>query len=362
VRVGRVWLADFRSWRELDLTLAPGLTVVVGGNGAGKTSLLEAIAYLATLRSFRGAHREALVRHGCERAVVRAEGERSGRNLLLEAELHAAGRDRVLVNRQPLARARDLLGALRVSVFSPDDLVLVKGPPAARRDFLDTTLVALHPRYERLQADLERVLRQRNALLRQAGGRVSPEVATTLDVWDARLAVVGEAIGAARRDLVARLAPLVARAYARLAGSPTDVGVAYAATWREGGLAAALAEGREEDLRRAQTTVGPHRDELEVRIEERPARSCASQGEQRCLALALRLAAHELVTDVAGEPPVLLLDDVFSELDAARAAALCANLPAGQALLTTAGGIPEGIAAERVVRIADGRVLEERAA
>lgn len=363
MRVDRVWLSDFRNWRELDLRLAPGLTVVVGGNGDGKTSLLEAVAYLATLRSFRGAPKDALVRHDCSRAVVRAEGERAGRHLLLEAEIHAVGRDRVLVNRQPLARTKDLLGALRVSVFSPDDLVLVKGPPGARRDFLDGALVALQPRHERLLADVERILRQRNALLRQAGGRVTGDVAATLDVWDARLAAAGEALAAARADLVARLAPIVAETYAALAGAPVRVGVAYVTTWAAGaGLAGALAAARHDDLRRGQTTVGPHRDELAVTLAGRPARTEASQGEQRCLALALRLAAHTLVTETVGSPPVLLLDDVFSELDAERAAALCAHLPPGQALLTTAGAVPAAISPERVVQIVRGRLVEGRAA
>lgn len=363
MRVDRVWLTDFRNWRELDLALAPGVTVVTGDNGEGKTTVLEALAYLATLRSFRGAPREALVRHGCSRAVVRAEGERDGRRLLLEAELHVAGRDRVLVNRRPLARARDLLGALRVSVFSPDDLVLVKGPPAARRELLDATVLAVSPRHERTLAELDRILRQRNALLRQAQGRLTPEIAATLDVWDARLAVAGEAVAGLRQRLVERLGPLVAHAYGRLAGEPGSVTIAYRAPWMQGGgLAAALLAARDEDLRRGQTTVGPHRDELDVTLDGRPARTGASQGEQRCLALALRLAAHELVTEAVGSPPVLLLDDVFSELDPARARALCAHLPSGQAVLTTAGPVPPGIVAERVVRVAGGRVVEGRAA
>src|SRR5207237_5582271 len=171
-----------------------GLTVVQGANGEGKTNLLEAVGYLATLSSFRGAPAEALVRVGAESAVVRAEGEREGRSLLIEASLPRVGRDRVLVNRQPLRRARDLVGYLRVSVFSPDDLALVKGGPAERRRYLDDTLVALHPKNDVLQGDLDRVLRQRNTLLKQAGGRLTDEVAATLDVWDAKLASLGGAL------------------------------------------------------------------------------------------------------------------------------------------------------------------------
>jgi DNA replication and repair protein RecF len=357
VRVERLWLAHYRNYTEASLVPAPGLTVVVGANGAGKTNLLEAVAYLATLSSFRGAPGEALVQAGLERAVVRAEVEREGRSLLVEAELAATGRDRVLVNRQPLRRARDLLGALRVSVFSPDDLDLVKGGPAGRRSYLDDTLVALHPRNDALRGDLDRILRQRNTLLRQAGGRLGPEEAATLDVWDAKLTDVAEALAAARADLVARLEPAVAKAYADVAGGAADVGLSYVAPWRDQGLGAALAEVRADELRRGVTLVGPHRDELALRIGALPARTHASQGEQRSLALALRLAAHELVAEVTGTPPVLLLDDVFSELDDARSHALLVHLPRGQALLTTAGAVPPDARPDLVVRIEGGRLL-----
>jgi DNA replication and repair protein RecF len=198
VRLRRVWLTDFRNYQSAELDLAGGLTVVVGGNGAGKTNLLEAIGYLATLSSFRGAPPDALVRQGCERAVVRGEGEREGRNLLVETEISRAGRGRVAVNRQPLRRSADLLGALRASVFSPDDLELVKGGPSARRRYLDDALVAVHPRNETLRRDVERIVRQRTSLLRQAAGRLTPDVTVTLDVWDAKLVEAGEGQGAER--------------------------------------------------------------------------------------------------------------------------------------------------------------------
>jgi DNA replication and repair protein RecF len=357
VRVERLWLTDFRNYESAELAFAPeGLTVVVGANGEGKTNLLEAVGYLATLSSFRGAPGEALVRHGCSQAVVRAEGERDGRPVLLEAELHTVGRDRVLVNRQPLRRTRDLLGALRVTVFSPDDLALVKGGPGERRTYLDETLVAVHPRHDALRADVERILRQRGALLRQAGGRLTPDLVPTLDVWDAKLAEAGTALAEAREELVTRLEPVVAKAYDQVAHTAADVSVRVVRSW-SGPLADALAEARADDVRRGVSTVGPHRDELSLSIGELPARTHASQGEQRSLALALRLGAHTVVTEAAGSPPVLLLDDVFSELDPERSEALVAHLPVGQAVLTTAGTLPPGAVAACTVRVAGGRLL-----
>jgi DNA replication and repair protein RecF len=356
-------LRAFRNYAAAELEPAPGLTVVTGGNGEGKTNLLEAIAWLATLSSFRGAPSEALVRQGEERAVLRAsvvrtEPEGGPRTTLVEAELTRTGRDRVLVNKSPLRRSRDLLGTVRTTVFSPDDLALVKGGPGERRRFLDDLLVACAPRHAATRADLERILRQRGALLRSAGGRATPEVVTTLDVWDAKLTEVGEALGRARARLVERLVPLVTSAHGAVAGEDAgEVALVHAPAWREAGLAAALAAARTEDLRRAVTTVGPHRDDLDVFLDERPARTHASQGEQRSLALALRLAGHHLVAEVTGAWPVLLLDDVFSELDATRAAALLESLPSGQALLTTAVSLPRGAVPELVVRVREGRLL-----
>lgn len=363
MQVDRLWLVDFRSYAEARVDLAPGLTAIVGGNGQGKTNLLEALGWLATLSSFRGAPPEAMVREGCERAVVRAEGDREGRRLLVEGELRPGGRTRVQVNRQPLKRARDLLGTLRVTVFSPDDLALVKGGPAERRRYLDEVLVALHPRHDQLQRDVERVLRQRATLLRQAGatpagrrGQLDADVAVTLDVWDAKLADLGEALAAERESLVRALEPAVSTAYDRVAAVGARVALRYQAPWREGGLAAALAAARADDLRRAATTVGPHRDELVLSIAGLPARTHASQGEQRSLALALRLGAHATVAEAAGSPPVLLLDDVFSELDGDRAAALLAHLPAGQAVLTTTGPLPAPATPDLVVSVRGGRI------
>jgi DNA replication and repair protein RecF len=356
VRLDRVWLTDFRSYAELEVDLAPGLTALLGDNGQGKTNLLEAVAWLATLSSFRGAPNEALVRRGADRAVIRAQGEAEGRAILLEAELVPGGRNRVLVNRQPLKRARDLLGALRVTVFAPDDLELVKGGPAERRRYLDDALVATHPRYDALRTEVDKVLKQRNALLKGAGGRLDESAAFTLDVWDAKLAEAGGALAAARQDLLARIVPVLGRTYDAVAHGPAEVAAGYVADWAGVGLAEALAAARRDDVRRGVSTVGPHRDDVELSIGGLPARTHASQGEQRSFALALRLASHEVVTEAAGTAPVLLLDDVFSELDPERSDALLANLPAGQTVLTSASGLPPRARPDLVLRVAGGRV------
>ncbi len=340
-----------------ELELAPGLTAIVGANGQGKSNLLEAIGYLATLSSFRGVPVEALVRRGASSAVLRAEGVRDDREVLLEAEISPGGRSRVQVNRQRLARARDLLGALRVSVFSPDDLALVKEGPSERRRYLDDTLVALRPKNDALRSELERIVRQRNALLRQAGGRLTPDVEATLDVWNVKLAEVGESFAGKRIELLETLRPALLRAYAEVAGSEVEIDIVYEAPWREQGLEAAIREAQRDELRRGVTLVGPHRDELALSIAGLPARTHASQGEQRSLALALRLAAHAVVTDAVGEPPILLLDDVFSELDPGRSHALVEHLPKGQAVLTTASGLPVDTKPEQVLRVEGGQVF-----
>lgn len=361
MRLDRVWLTDVRSYASAEISLAPGLTVLLGDNGQGKTNVLEAIGWLATLASFRGAPTEALVRQGTERAVIRAEGEREGRAILIEAELVPSGRNRVLVNRQPLKRARDLLGVLRVTVFAPDDLDLVKGGPAERRRYLDDALVASHPRYDALRSDLDKVLKQRNALLKGAGGRLDESAAFTLDVWDAKLAEVGGALASARQNLLQRLVPVLSDTYDAVAHGPAEITATYVADWADVGLAEALAAARRDDLRRGVSTVGPHRDDIDLRIAGLPSRTHASQGEQRSLALALRLAAHRVITEVTGSAPILLLDDVFSELDPDRSDALLANLPVGQTLLTSASGLPPLAAPELVLRVRDGQIVADGA-
>ena len=351
----RVWLNDFRSYTAADITLPPGTTAVVGRNGEGKTNLLEAIAHLAGT-SLRGATAEAMVRAGAERAVVRGEATSGPRDLLIEAEIAARGRDRMQLNRQPVKRRRDLLEAVAVTLFSPDDLVLVKGGPGQRRDWIDDATAGIDPRADTVRTDVDKILKQRNALLKGVKGRLDESAALTLDVWDDRLGRAGEELARRRRQTLESLVPAVTTAYRDLAGRELPVDATYEAAWASDGLAAALAAARADDLRRGITTTGPHRDEIAFSLDGLPARTHASQGEQRSLALALRLAVHRAVTAASGWSPILLLDDVFSELDEARSAALVAHLPPGQTLLTTAGPLPADTTPELVLRVADGTI------
>ena len=289
--------------------------------------------------------------------MVRAEGEREGRSLLVEAEITTSGRGRVQVNKQRLSRARDLLGALRVTVFSPTTWSWSRAARPSAAATSTTPLVARQPKLDAVRGDLERVLRQRNALLRQAGGRLTPDV-------EADPRGVGRQAGRGGRGAGRRPGGAGRWAGARCWPRPTtrwpDVrrtsSSRYEAPWREHGLAAALEAVRADELRRGVSLVGPHRDELALTLDGMPARTHASQGEQRSLALALRLAAHRVVTDATGSPPVLLLDDVFSELDPDRSAALLAHLPAGQTLLSSAAGLPPGADPELVLRVEGGSV------
>lgn len=334
--VNSIAVTDFRNIAAATIEPPPiGTTVITGRNGTGKTNLLEAISYLATLRSFRGAPKEAMVRSGSERAILRAATRVGDRPIDIEAELARTGRSLTMVNRQTVRRRSDLHQAIRVTVFSPEDIGVVRSGPSERRRFLDETLTVLDPRLAGVVDDVEKILRQRAALLRRSGNRLSAEVASTLDVWDARLDTAGTTLVEARERLVERLTPVVQEHYSRLAGSEVVVGVRYQRSWT-GGLADALGAARSDDTQRGTTSVGPHRDEVDVSLAGLTVRTQASQGEQRCLALALRLAAHQLATERLGTAPVLLLDDVFSELDPYRSRALLAGLPPGQCLLTTA--------------------------
>ena len=350
-------LADFRNYSQASFDFTRGITAVVGRNAQGKTNVAEAMGFLATLESFRLAPTAALIRDGAETAVIRATIRHDdGRELLVEIQIPRQGRTAVLVNRQRLQRTRDLLGVLRVTVFSPDDLELVKGSPSERRRFCDETLVSLAVKNDALRLDLDRVLRQRNTLLRQCNGRLTDEVGFTLDVWDERMATIGDELGQARADLVAQLQPAAEEAYQQLAGRPLAVGLRYEPEWRRSGLAAALRTSRTDDVRRGVSTVGPHRDDVECTLGSMPARTHASQGEMRSLALSLRLAAHRLVAAATDMTPLLILDDVLSELDPERCEALLAHLPPGQVVITTASPLPEAAQPDRILRIEQGRV------
>ncbi len=360
--VEQITIADFRNYVLAEFAPAPnGVTLLQGENGAGKTNLLEAVAYFATLRSFRGAPAGSLVRNGQQQAILRAKADRAGRALLVEAELNLAGRDRFRLNRQPLRRNDDVLGAVLATIFSPDDIEVIKGGPQLRRDYLDDLLVSLRPKHHAARAELERVLKQRNALLRSANGVLRPNVAGVLDVWDIKLASVGEGLAQERESLVSYLRPEVDLAYRRLsnAGGAAAIGLHYERSWA-GPLLEALHASRAEDIRRAVTSSGPQRDDVVISVHGLAARMQASQGEQRSVALALRLGGHALVTERQGTSPVLLLDDVFSELDPSRCVALASCLPEGQTLLTAAGPVPGALPVVERAQVRDGVIYPGR--
>jgi DNA replication and repair protein RecF len=353
VYVAQLSLHDFRSYEQIDLALEPGGNVFVGPNGQGKTNLIEAIDYLSTLASHRVAADAPLVRQGANRAVVRADVRRDGRSALLEVEIVPGGSNRARVNKSPLPRARELVGLLRTVVFSPEDLALVKGDPSERRRFLDTLLVTRTPRLAGVRADYDRVLKQRNSLLKTAGqahrsGSGAGSLAT-LEVWDEHLAQAGAALLAGRLELVEALRPYVGSGYGKIAaanGTRVDVGLTYKASFElpagapdrevlSAALLAAITARRSDELERGISLVGPHRDDLVLSIGDLPARGYASHGESWSLALALRIAAYDLLRS-DGDDPILILDDVFAELDKDRRDHLADLVGGAEQFLVTA--------------------------
>ena len=308
--------------------------------------------YLGTQRSFRGAPREAMVRTGADRAIVRAELHHDAAPTLVEAEIVPTGRSRTQVNRKTAVGRRNLAAAAPCTIFSPEDLALVSGGPGGRRQLLDDTLALVDPEGRGRPTRWTRCCASGPPCCARPAAGSSTDVAATLDVWDQRLADAGKILVTARERLTAALEEHVAPAYGRLAGSGGRIVVTqdYRRSW-EGDLLPALEANRTADLRRGVNTVGPHRDELFLAIDGREARTHASQGEQRCLALALRIGIHRLVTARTPLTPTLLLDDVFSELDPARSRALVAELPEGQSILTTAVPLPAGIEVATTVHI-----------
>ncbi|RBM05580.1 DNA replication/repair protein RecF [Streptomyces sp. PT12] len=374
MHVTRLSLADFRSYATADIALAPGVTTFVGPNGQGKTNLVEAVGYLATLGSHRVSSDAPLVRMGAERAVIRAAVTEGGREQLVELELNPGRANRARLNRSTHVRPRDVLGVVRTVLFAPEDLHLVKGDPGERRRFLDDLVTARAPRLAGVRADYERVLKQRNTLLKSAamarrhGGRGVD--LSTLDVWDQHLARSGAELLARRLDLVAALGPLTDKAYECLAPGGGPVGLEYRGPaevapgasreeWYEA-LLGALAAVRAQEVERGVTLVGPHRDDLGLRLGELPAKGYASHGEAWSLALALRLASYDLLKE-EGPEPVLVLDDVFAELDARRRERLAELVAGGEQVLVTAAveqDVPEVLAGARFA-VAEGRVTAD---
>jgi DNA replication and repair protein RecF len=346
VHITRLALTDFRCYASADLSLGPGVSTFTGSNGQGKTNLVEAAAYVATLSSHRVATDAPLVRRGALRAILRAAVTSQAGNSLVEIEVNPSRANRVRLNRVPMPRPREVLGTLRCVLFAPEDLTVVKGDPDQRRRYLDDLLVATAPRYAGTRADYERVLRQRTALLKSARAR-GGGVPSALDAWDDQLVRMGAELTAGRLGLVAAIRPLAAKAYAAVSGDDGEVGLAYRQPFGgkgelpaglaqlEEALRDALAAARTAELDRGVCLVGPHRDELELRIGDLPARGYASHGESWSLALALRLAAYELLR-ADGEDPVLMLDDVFAELDAGRRERLARLVGDAEQVLVTA--------------------------
>lgn len=362
--VRHLTLTDFRSWARADLELEPGRTVFVGPNGFGKTNLVEALWYSATLGSHRVASDAPLIRAGAPRAVVSTIVVNEGRELAVDLEITTGRANKARLNRSPVRSPREVLGVLRAVLFAPEDLALVRGDPGERRRYLDELATTRRPSIAGVRADYDRVIRQRTALLKSAAGaryRGDRSVLETLDVWDGHLAAHGALLMAARADLIHHLAPEVEKAYQLLAPGSRPAAIRYrtsidaeddvSAEYYEAALLDAIARRRDAELERGVCLVGPHRDDLELRLGDQMAKGYASHGESWSMALSLRLAAYELLrTD--GSDPVLLLDDVFAELDAARRRALAEVAASAEQVLVTAAvaeDIPADWDARRIV-------------
>ena len=362
--VRHLGLRDFRSWANVELELTPGRTVFVGSNGFGKTNLVEALWYSSTLGSHRVATDAPLVRVGAQRAVVSTIVVNEGRECAVDLEITAGRANKARLNRSPVRSPREVVGVLRAVLFAPEDLALVRGDPGDRRRYLDDLAAVRRPRVAGIRADYDKVLRQRTALLKSASGarfRGDRGALETLDVWDGHLAAHGAELMAARMTLVNELAPEVQKSYQLLAPASRPASIAYHASvdvepdrpdveMLQAALLEQMAARRDAELERGVCLVGPHRDDLELRLGEQPAKGFASHGESWSMALALRLAAYELLR-ADGSDPVLLLDDVFAELDTARREALAAAAASAEQVLVTAAvvdDIPRDWDAERI--------------
>ena len=356
-------LTDFRSWPRVELELAPGRTVFVGPNGFGKTNLVEALWYSATLNSHRVATDAPLIRVGADRAIISTIVVNEGRELAVDLDITSGRANKARLNRSPVRSAREALGVLRAVLFAPEDLALVRGDPGERRRYLDELATTRRPRIAGVRADYDKVVRQRTALLKTAAGarfRGDHSALDTLDVWDGHLATHGAQLIAARIDLVNELAPEVEKAYQLLAPASRPASVRYrsrvdvveheAAAGNtdvevlEAALLDELSRRRSAELERGVCLVGPHRDDLELRLGDQVAKGFASHGESWSMALSLRLASYELLR-AEGSDPVLLLDDVFAELDTARREALAQVAASAEQVLVTAA-VAEDIPAD----------------
>lgn len=375
--VREVRLADFRSYEQVEVSLEPGVTTFVGANGQGKTNLVEAIGYASVFGSHRVATDAPLIRIGAERAVIGIDVVKDERPTLIELELNPGRANRARLNRSPVPRPRELVGLVRTVLFAPEDLALVKGDPADRRKFIDDLLLQRTPRMQSVKLDYERILKQRNALLKSAANGSTTDAMSTLDVWDEQLADAGAELITSRVGLLNALRPHLVAAYEFLAGgadavSAADAGVEYQsslgadvtvttdrATWREQFLAG-IASRRREELARGLTLVGPHRDDLLLTLAGSPAKGFASHGEAWSIALALRFSALD-VLQADGDEPVLILDDVFAELDTARRRRLTDRVSGSTQVLITAAvseDVPAALTGRRM-RVTTGQVHDD---
>lgn len=375
-------LSDYRNYAVADVAMAPGANLFVGRNGQGKTNLVEALGYLSTLGSHRVSTDSALIRAGQDAAIIRARLQHNGRDLLAEVQINRTGANRAQINRGQI-KPRELPRYFSSVLFAPEDLGIVRGDPSARRRFLDQLLVLHTPRLSGVMSDYERTLKQRNSLLKSArSSGLKPNQLTTLEIWDDKLVSLGSEIIDERVALVDALEQPIRDAYASVVGddhgpsltpllsidgvdaeldSPGATGEAPVAGATADRFRAALALQRRSELERGLTLVGPHRDDILFELNALPVKGYASHGETWSFALALKLASAELLRrDSTSGDPVLILDDVFAELDLNRRARLAAAVAGYEQVLITAAvleDVPEGLTAH-TVHISAGRILE----
>jgi len=375
------WLAlsDFRNYRSVEIALEPGVVSFIGSNGQGKTNLIEAIGYVATLSSHRVATDAPLVRGDAPRAVIRIRVQREQRSNLIELEINPGKANRAQLNQAPVARPRELIGLLRTVVFAPEDLSLVKGDPAERRRFLDDLIVMRSPRMATVRADYERVVRQRNSLLKSLSGRsrsrADENAESSLEVWNAALTNLGSQIMAARVGLIADLRPHVGLTYDAVSDKTGPLELTYVSKVDErlgespqrddyeSALRDSLADHRQAEIDRGVSLIGPHRDELAMNLRTFPVKGYASHGECWSVALTLRIASYELLrSDVGGGgEPVLILDDVFAELDQARRERVAEMVTGADQVLITAAvaaDVPSALTGARW-SVVDGTVRRD---
>ena len=358
--VNQLELVDYRSYRETNLELPDGPVVLIGSNGQGKTNLVEAIGYATTLSSHRVSADAALIRQGCDQALVRLQAHtRSDRSVKIELQINRGRSNLVKVNGNKLPRARDVLGVVTSVVFAPEDIRLVRGDPSDRRRFLDDVMVQVTPRYLGLRTEYERVVKQRNALLKAM--RNSPEAggAGGLAIWDEQLVAIGSELLWGRLNAVRRLAAPMTQAYRQISGSDDLATISYQTSISQtpdatdlqaredvrAAMSASLQKRNREEIARAITLVGPHRDDLLLSLGSSPAKGFASHGESWSICLALRLASYDVMRELTDDPPVLILDDVFAELDSNRRQRLTAAVSQADQIIVTAA-VAEDVPAE----------------